>query len=66
MASSLVTETKLLVLRLLHETRTGLYGLQLVSNSEWKLKRSTVYRTLGQLEEKLSAPRIMRFSVAEA
>lgn len=52
MANPFATETELLVLRLLRDAPTGLYGLQLVDTSEGKLKRGTVYVTLGRLEEK--------------
>ena len=52
MANPFATETGLLVLRLLRDAPAGLYGLQLVDNSEGKLKRGTVYVTLGRLEEK--------------
>jgi len=40
-----------LVLELLAE-HGELYGLQLVANSKRKLKRGTVYVTLGRMEEK--------------
>ena len=40
-----------LVLELLAE-HDELYGLQLVANSKRKLKRGTVYVTLGRMEEK--------------
>jgi PadR family transcriptional regulator PadR len=40
-----------LILELLVE-REGLYGLQLVAASKRKLKRGTVYVTLGRMEEK--------------
>jgi DNA-binding PadR family transcriptional regulator len=52
MANPFATETELLVLRLLQDAPAGLYGLQLVGSSEGKLKRGTVYVTLGRLEEK--------------
>ena len=52
MANPFATETELLVLRLLRDAPAGLYGLQLVSTSDGKLKRGTVYVTLGRLEEK--------------
>lgn len=52
MANPFATDTELLVLRLLRDAPAGLYGLQLVGNSEGKLKRGTVYVTLGRLEEK--------------
>jgi DNA-binding PadR family transcriptional regulator len=40
-----------LILELLAE-HDELYGLQLVANSKRKLKRGTVYVTLGRMEEK--------------
>ena len=40
-----------LILELLTE-HDELYGLQLVANSKRKLKRGTVYVTLGRMEEK--------------
>jgi PadR family transcriptional regulator, regulatory protein PadR len=52
MANPFATETELLVLRLLAEEPTGKYGLELVRSSEGKLKRNSVYVTLGRLEEK--------------
>lgn len=52
MANLFATEKELLVLRQLRDSPAGLYGLQLVSHSEGKLKRGTVYVTLGRLEEK--------------
>jgi PadR family transcriptional regulator PadR len=52
MANLYTTDKQLLVLRLLRDSPAGLYGLQLVDTSEGKLKRGTVYVTLGRLEEK--------------
>jgi len=52
MANPFATETELLVLRQLSSEPAGMYGLQLVSSSNGKLKRGTVYVTLGRLEEK--------------
>ena len=52
MANPFASETELLVLQLLRDAPAGLYGLQLVGTSEGKLKRGTVYVTLGRLEEK--------------
>jgi PadR family transcriptional regulator len=40
-----------LILELLHE-RLELYGLQLVDASHGRLKRGTVYVTLGRMEQK--------------
>ena len=44
--------TELEVLQLLGDTPAGMYGLQLVNASEGKLRRGTVYITLGILEER--------------
>lgn len=52
MANPFATETELLVLRLLRDEPAGMYGLQLVEASDGRLKRGTVYVTLGRLEEK--------------
>ena len=52
MANPFATEIELLVLRHLNNEPAGMYGLQLVNNSNGKLKRGTVYVTLGRLEEK--------------
>lgn len=52
MANPFATETELLVLRLLRDKPAGMYGLQLVETSGGRLKRGTVYVTLGRLEEK--------------
>ena len=52
MPNPFATETELLVLRLLRDAPAGLYGLQLVEASDGRLKRGTVYVTLGRLEEK--------------
>ena len=52
MANPFATETELLVLRLLRDKPVGMYGLQLVEESKGKLKRGTIYVTLGRLEEK--------------
>jgi DNA-binding PadR family transcriptional regulator len=52
MANPFATETELLVLRLLVEESAGAYGLELVRSSAGKLKRNSVYVTLGRLEEK--------------
>ena len=46
-----VSPKELLVLELLVRNRE-LYGLQLVSGSRGRLKRGTVYVTLGRMEEK--------------
>jgi len=52
MGNSFPSEMSLLVLRLLRDAPAGLYGLELVEASGGKLKRGTVYVTLGRLEEK--------------
>jgi len=46
-----LSEKESLILELLVE-RDELYGLQLVAASKRKLKRGTVYVTLGRMEEK--------------
>lgn len=43
---------ELLVLRLLRDAPAGLYGLELVKASKGKLRRGTVYVTLGRMEDK--------------
>jgi len=52
MGNPFAAETELLVLRLLKDEPEGMYGLALVRTSAGKLKRGTVYVTLGRLEEK--------------
>jgi len=52
MANPFATGTELLVLRLLAQEPEGQYGLELVRSSAGKLKRNSVYVTLGRLEEK--------------
>lgn len=52
MGKSFPSEKGLLVLRLLRDAPAGLYGLELVKASGGRLKRGTVYLTLGRLEEK--------------
>lgn len=51
MINPFATETELKVLALLEEN-VGMYGLELVRQSGGKLKRGTVYVTLGRLEER--------------
>jgi len=51
MINPFATETELKILAILAE-HTGLYGLELVRESGGKLKRGTVYVTLGRLEER--------------
>ena len=43
---------EMLVLRLLINDRKEMYGLEMVEQSESKLKRGTVYTTLFRMEEK--------------
>lgn len=52
MANPFAAETELLVLRLLSSEPSGLYGLEMVKKSACKLKRGSVYVTLGRLEER--------------
>jgi DNA-binding PadR family transcriptional regulator len=52
MASPFAAETELLILRLLKNEPTGMYGLEFVKASDNTLKRGTVYVTLGRMEEK--------------
>ena len=51
MASPFAAETELLILRLLKNEPTGMYGLEFVKASDNTLKRGTVYVTLGRMEE---------------
>ena len=52
MANPFAAETEILILRLLKNEPTGMYGLELVKASDSTLKRGTVYVTLGRMEEK--------------
>jgi PadR family transcriptional regulator PadR len=52
MANPFAAETELLVLRLLSSEPNGLYGLEMVKSSDGRLKRGTVYVTLGRLVDK--------------
>jgi DNA-binding PadR family transcriptional regulator len=58
MANPFATETELTILRLLRDSRSraGLYGLEIVRQSEERLEkplsRGTVYTLLGRMEEK--------------
>jgi DNA-binding PadR family transcriptional regulator len=52
MSNPFANKTELLVLSLLKQSPAGLYGLELVRLSGGKLKRGTVYLTLGRLEER--------------
>jgi DNA-binding PadR family transcriptional regulator len=47
-----LSETEFLIMNLLVSARGEMYGLQLVEESNGKLKRGTVYVTLGRLEDK--------------
>ncbi len=46
------TKTEMTVLSLLMNSPRGLYGLQVVEQSEGSIKRGSVYVLLGRLEEK--------------
>jgi len=52
MANPFAAETELFILSMLRDAPGGMYGLELVNNSGGKLKRGTVYVTLGRMEEK--------------
>ncbi len=52
MANPFAAEIELLVLRLLRDAPAGMYGLELIRASNDKVKRGTVYVTLGRLESK--------------
>jgi DNA-binding PadR family transcriptional regulator len=52
MSNPFAARTELLILGLLRSEPAGMYGLELVKVSKGKLKRGTVYVTLGRLEEK--------------
>ena len=43
---------EVLILRLLRESHTPMFGLELVQNSDGELRRGTVYVTLQRMEEK--------------
>jgi len=47
-----LSETEFVIMSLLVSTRGDMYGLQLVEKSNGKLKRGTIYVTLGRLEDK--------------
>jgi DNA-binding PadR family transcriptional regulator len=51
MSNPFATETELLILGLLQRS-AGLYGMELLHKSNGKLKRGTIYVTLGRLEER--------------
>jgi DNA-binding PadR family transcriptional regulator len=52
MANPFAAQTELLILRLLSEEPKGMYGLELVKASDGKLRRGSVYVTLGRMQEK--------------
>jgi len=52
MGNSFASDKELLILRLLSFQPEGMYGLELIRASGEKLKRGTVYVTLGRMEEK--------------
>ncbi len=52
MANPFAAGTELMILRFLRDEPAGMYGLELVSASGGKLKRGTIYVTLGRLQEK--------------
>jgi DNA-binding PadR family transcriptional regulator len=52
MGNPFSTRTELLILGLLKNTPSGMYGLTLVKAAKGKLKRGTIYIALGRLEEK--------------
>ncbi|NQZ10869.1 MAG: PadR family transcriptional regulator [Algicola sp.] len=47
-----LTEKEFLILQMLINASIELYGLQMVSDSQGKLKKGTIYVTLGRLEDK--------------
>jgi len=52
MGNQFASDKELLILRLLSAQSDGMYGLELIRASDEKLKRGTVYVTLGRMEEK--------------
>lgn len=52
MKTEFPTKTEMTVLSLLMNSPKGLYGLQVVDQSEGSIKRGSVYVLLGRLEEK--------------
>jgi DNA-binding PadR family transcriptional regulator len=52
MRNALPTSTEFIVLQLLRDNPKGRYGLELVKESDGKLKRGTVYVILSRLEDK--------------
>src|SRR5690242_8938730 len=47
-----LSPTEFVIVSLLISARSEMYGLQLVEQSNGKLKRGTIYVTLGRLEQK--------------
>jgi len=47
-----LSSLEFLILRLLTNTSGELYGLQMVDDSGGRLKRGTIYVTLGRMEDK--------------
>ena len=52
MANPFATETELIILRMLRDEPAGMYGLEMVKASGERLKRGTIYVTLGRMEQK--------------
>jgi DNA-binding PadR family transcriptional regulator len=52
MANPFSSATELMILAMLRDEPAGMYGLELVKASGERLKRGTVYVTLGRMEEK--------------
>ena len=52
MSALFTSDVQFLILRLLRDAPAGLYGLQMIEASRGKLKRGTIYVTLGRLEQK--------------
>lgn len=47
-----LSRTEMIILRMLIEQRRELYGLEMIEQSDGKLKRGTIYVTLGRMEDK--------------
>jgi len=52
MVNPFAAQTELLIMGMLRDEPAGMYGLELVKASDGKLKRGTIYVTLGRMEEK--------------
>ena len=52
MGNQFASDKELLILCLLSTQPNGMYGLELIKASDERLKRGTVYVTLGRMEEK--------------